>query len=260
MLRGEIRRLWGSTPAILALIWLLASCSSGGDPVVVIGPMEPRQGEVVRYRFSTGVEPQWAVEPPEAGLILADGRFVGYQPGPAVIVARTPGADVPRRITILPREAPQGEFTVQVRGAQIERFTSDLWLAGSFGYTGTWLGSTVAGRLAGDRLFVWDLADPLAPRLAMELPVDARTVNTVNIRADSMLAALTHEGSSDGLNGVTLLNLADPLQPAVIARFTEGLESGVHNVWLEEDFLYAVADGVGKGLRIIDIRRTAWGA
>jgi hypothetical protein len=232
---------------------LLVSCKSGNDPVAVIGPVEPRQGEVVLYRFSMGVEPRWAVEPPEAGLILGDGRFVGYQPGPAVIVARTPEADVPRRITILPREAPQGEFAVQVRGAQIERFTSDLWLSGSFGYTGTWLGSAVVGRLPGDRLFVWDLADPLAPRLATELAVDARTVNSVNIRADGALAALTHEGSLDGLNGVTLLNLADPLHPAVIARFTEGLETGVHNVWLEDDFLYAVADGGGRGLRIIDI-------
>jgi hypothetical protein len=238
---------------VVVLLWLLVSCSGGEGPEAVIGPEEPRQGEVVLYRLSSGGEPAWAVEPPGAGLISADGRFVGYQPGQAAIVARTPESEMRRAITIAPRSVPQGTFVVVRQGVETGRFTSDLWLSDNFGYTGTWLGSTVAGRLPGDRLFVWDLADPLAPRLAIELPVDARTINTVNIRADSALAALTHEGSADGFNGVTLLSLADPLQPAVITRFTEGLEAGVHNVWFEGDFLYAAADGAGNGLRIIDI-------
>jgi hypothetical protein len=139
------------------------------------------------------------------------------------------------------------------RGVQTERYTSDLWVADNFGYTGTWLGRGLEDRLAGDRLFAWDLAEPSAPRLTAEIVVDARTVNDVKIRADGALAVLTHEGSADGLNGVTLLDLADPLHPAVITRFSEGLEPGVHNIWIEGDFLYAAVDGEGNGLRIIDI-------
>lgn len=238
--------------AILSLLWLLAACGGGGE-VAVLGPTEPRQGEVVSYRLTGGAESAWAVEPFEAGLISDQGRFVGYLPGPARIVARTEGGEVTLAITVAPRGAPQGEFTVVGRGVRTDRFTSDLWVADSFGYTGTWLGRDVTGRLPGDRLLAWDLADPLAPRLTAELPVDARTVNDVMIRADGTLAVLTHEGSLDGLNGITLLDLADPLHPTVITRFTEGLEAGVHNAWLDGDFLYLAVDGVGNGLRIVDI-------
>lgn len=238
--------------AILSMLWLLAACGGDGK-VAVLGPTEPRQGEVVSYRLTGVAEPAWAVEPSEAGLITAEGRFVGYLPGLARIVARTAGGEVTLAITVAPRGTPQGEFTVVGRGVRTERFTSDLWLAESFGYTGTWQGRNVAERLPGNRLFAWDLADPQAPLLTTELAVDSRTVNDVMIRADGTLAALTHEGSLDGRNGVTLLDLADPLRPAVITRFTEGLEPGVHNVWIEGDFLYVVVDGVGNGLRIVDI-------
>jgi hypothetical protein len=78
-------------------------------------------------------------------------------------------------------------------------------------------------------------------------------VNDVKLRADGTLAVITHEGSSDGLNGITLLDLVDPAHPTEITRFTSGLESGVHNVWIEGDYLYVAVDGLGKGLRILDI-------
>ena len=247
-----MKNLRGKMLVILSMLWLFAACADNGK-VAVLGPTEPRQGEVVSYRLTGDAEPAWAVEPSEAGLITAEGRFVGYLTGSARIVARTAGGEVTLAITVAPRGIPQGEFTVVGRGVRTERFTPDLWLAESFGYTGTWQGRNVAERLPGNRLFAWDLADPQAPLLTTELAVDARTVNDVMIRADSTLAALTHEGSLDGRNGITLLDLADPLRPAVITRFTEGLEAGVHNVWIEGDFLYVVVDGVGNGLRIVDI-------
>lgn len=239
--------------AALCLLWLLASCGSGNEPVVVTGAVEPRQGEVTLYRLTADAPLEWSVEPPEAGLITADGRFVGYQPGPAVIIARSPELTRELAITVTPRGVPQGEFAILGQRPQTARFTSDLWLFGTFGYTGTWLGGSLQDRLPGDRILAWDFAQPSSPRLTAEIVVDARTVNDVKIRADGALAALTHEGSADGLNGITLLDLTDPLHPAVIARFTEGLETGVHNAWIEGNFLYAVADGEGQGLRIIDI-------
>jgi hypothetical protein len=83
--------------------------------------------------------------------------------------------------------------------------------------------------------------------------VDARVVNDVKVRADGAIAVITHELSNDAQNGVTLLDLGDPARPRVITRFTTGLESGVHNVWVEGDYVYVVLDGIGNGLRVLDI-------
>lgn len=153
-----------------------------------------------------------------------------------------------------PDPGPDLGFEVVGRGVVADRFTSDLWVAGDWAYTGTW-GARGEGEVVafGDALNVWDISDPTAPRLTATLTVDARTVNDVKVSADGALAVLTHEGSADGLDGVTLLDLADPGQPAILARYTDGLETGVHNVWIDGDYLYIAVDGVGQGLRILDI-------
>jgi hypothetical protein len=153
---------------------------------------------------------------------------------------------------------PSGQsygFVVVGRGAVAERFTSDLWVFGDVAYTGTW----GVRQLPGNALYVWDVANPEAPELVDSITVDATTVNDVKIRADGAIAVLTHEGSQDGLNGITLLDLADPRHPTVITRFTTALEPGVHNVWIEGDYVYAAVDAADPtgGLRIVDIRNPA---
>ena len=171
------------------------------------------------------------------------------------IVGTVAGVSERLPILIAARQGVRGGFELVGRGPVTERFTSDLWSHGRFALTGTWLGGGIdpPERLPGDTLFAWDLRNPRIPTLTAALTVDARTVNDVKIRSDGTLAVLTHEGSVDGLNGITLLDLTEPLQPTILTRFSAGLESGVHNVWIEGDFVYAVADGEGAGLRIIDI-------
>ena len=90
--------------------------------------------------------------------------------------------------------------------------------------------------------------------------VDARVVNDVKVRADGTLAILTHERSDDARNGITLLDLADPLHPAVIGRYTSPeLSPGVHNVWIDGNYAYLVVDGqsASSGLKILDISNPA---
>lgn len=226
------------------------------------GPSQPRQGDVVLYaaeaRDSIGdlvSDPTiaWAVEPGSAGLFEAGGRFVGYEPGGArVIVTNADRLADTLDITIQERGST-GNLAVTGQGVVSTRFTSDLWVHGSHAYTGTW--SCRGGSNCGDRVLAWDISDPANPSLTDSVIVDARTVNDVKVRSDGTLAVITHEFSSDGLHGVTLLDLTDPAHPVPIRRFTEGLESsaGIHNVWIEGDYLYAVLDDVGNGLRIVDI-------
>jgi LVIVD repeat len=146
-------------------------------------------------------------------------------------------------------------FVVVGEGPISEQFSSDLWVHGTTAYTGTWgvRGQTTA--TMGNTLWPWDVSDPAAPVPGTPLVVDARVVNDVKIRADGAIGVITHEASQDGLNGITLLDLSDPLQPTVISRFTNTLNTGVHNAWIEGDYVYLVVDGASpsSGLRILDI-------
>ncbi len=142
---------------------------------------------------------------------------------------------------------PPPTFTVVGHGSLSAQRTSDLWIHGTVAYTGTFGGST---------LWVWDVSNPAAPVRAASLVVDAGSVNDVKTRADGTLGLITHEGSNDGLNGVTLIDLTNPLQPSVISRTTTSLEPGVHNAWIEGDYAYLVVNG-SRGIRVLDISNPA---
>jgi len=190
------------------------------------------------------------VSPLGAGLITAEGRFVGYEPGSAQLTASAGSEETTATIEVSPRGLAQGSFRVSGQGVQDRRFNSDLWVHGDCAYTGTW--GDRQGQL-GNTLNVWDISDPTAPGLAADVLVDARVVNDVKVRSDGKVAVISHEFSLDQLNGITLLDLSAACNPTVISRFTTGLQSGIHNVWIEDDFVYVVTDGVGSGLRILDI-------
>lgn len=236
-----------------------------GDPGLVAGlqismttdPM--RQGEVrPAAAISTGMdgtrldgfEPEWSTLPLDAGVVV-DGTFVAYRSGEVRVIGRVGNASDTVTLQVTPRGV-SGEFTQLSSGVELARHSSDLWVHGDYAYVGTW-GSRagVEGVLNGNTLYTWNITGPYPGRTA-GLSIDARTVNDVKIRADGEIGVITHEGSNDGLNGFTLLNLQIPSQPIPIKRFTEGMSPGVHNVWIEGDYLYVVLDGAG-GLKIVDI-------
>ncbi|NNM33465.1 MAG: hypothetical protein HKO53_10390 [Gemmatimonadetes bacterium] len=187
----------------------------------------------------------WSVSPEGEGLIAADGQFVAYSAGLFRVVAMSGAAADTIEFEVSDR-LRSGSLVPIGRGEQEDPPSSDLWLHGDYAYVGTHVGG--AGTL-----YVWDVSAPEDPVRTDSVQIDARVVNDVKVRADGRLAVITHEGSSDGANGVTLLDLSDPGHPETISRHTDRLETGVHNAWLEGDYLYLVADGGGVGLRILDI-------
>ena len=216
-----------------------------GDPVRLTADARDGAGNVVSQ-----AEIRWQVSPADVGFISPDGDFVGYAPGAALVIASAGSAADSVQVTVTARDRT-GTFTIVGSGAVTERFTSDLWVHGTAAYTGTW------GQRAfvGDRLNVWDVSDPSTPVITTSIAVDARTVNDVKISADGTFGVITHEGSNDLLNGITLMDLTDPLTPVIISRTTESLEAGVHNAWIDGDYVYLVVNGVSpsSGLRILDI-------
>ena len=229
------------------------------------GAPQARQGEVLSFAVSaTDDQGQpvndpmvtWRAEPAFAGLTTAGGEYVAYSVGTARIIAEAGGAADTVEVDVTSRDAPSGSFQVAWHEPVELRYTSDHWEHGDVAYTGTWGCRAVPGGQCGNTLYVWDITVRTAPVLTDSIQVDARVVNDVKVRADGTLAIITHESSNDGLNGITLLDLTDPLQPTVITRFAApDLSPGVHNVWIEGDYAYLVVDGAvpSSGLRVLDI-------
>ena len=231
-----------------------------GSIEITAGPSTLRRGEVGAYQVEardsvgaiTGIPVMWTVDPASSGIATESGRFVGYETGPVRLIAGVPGLADTMIVQVTARGIPSGGFADVGAGPVSDRFSSDHWEYGNAAYTGTW-GCRVE---CGNTLYVWDITNRSSPSLSDSIRVDARTVNDVKVRADGTLAIITHEGSEDGLNGITLLDLADPLHPTVTTRFTSPeLSPGVHNVWVEGDYAYLVVDetSASSGLRILDI-------
>ena len=227
---------------------------------------DPRTGDVIdlpleiRDKDGTliqGVPVYWSVQPSHAGYVTKTGRFVGYETGPMSVLAQAGAIADTLAINIKPRNV-ESSFSILHTGREVERYTSDLWLHGDVLYSGTW-GTRQSGAQSnfGNTLNVWDISTSETTLQDIEknfsIEIDARVVNDVKVRMDGELAIITHEGSNDALNGITILDLDNPLEPTVVSRFTTELESGVHNVWIEGDYAYLVVDGVGNGLRVLNI-------
>lgn len=257
-------RAESGTRAELVLHFLVPTDEQEAAATLVIGPVpgDLRRGDVAALSVEVrdtlgalleGAEVTWSVGPAGAGFVGGNGQFVGYASGTATLTARSGSAADTVSIEVLERGV-EGTFTLVGQGEERARYTSDLWLAGGYAYTGTWsTRATVDGFHSGNTMYAWDVANPALPVKVDSVRINARTVNDVKVRADGTLAVITHEGSDDGLNGVTLLSLADPAHPTLVGRFDDRLQPGVHNTWLEGDYAYLVVDGIGSGLRILDI-------
>jgi hypothetical protein len=229
---------------------ILSSRTTARVGDVVELPVEVRAANGTVFQ---GVPVSWSLVPPDAGYLGSNGQFVSYQTGNVTLVARAGAASDTLQLKVSERGLT-GSFEIVGRAQESDRYTSDLWLHGTVAYAGTWGGRSVGeGINLGNTLNIWDIADPSSARKAVSLEIDARTVNDTKVRGDGALAVITHEGSDDGLNGVTILDLTNPLEPTPRGRFTTELESGVHNVWIEGNYAYLVVDGSGNGLRILDI-------
>ncbi len=239
--------------AALALAGLSWSCSSeprATGPVSALEVSLPaqsiRQGDVTSIsvvgrdpqgQAVTGLSVGWTVMPHGAGEVVSGNRFVGYLPGQVMIVARIGELADTTTVTLTPRNVSR-DLEIVGHGSQSGAWNSDLWLSGNYVYTG----SIRSADGPGGMLFTWDVSNPAQPRLTATLQIDAATLNDVKVHPSGRWAVVTHEGSSDGQNGFSLLDLANPATPVVAARHTFGLQAGVHNVWFEGNYVYAVAD------------------
>jgi hypothetical protein len=110
-----------------------------------------------------------------------------------------------------------------------ERYSSDLWVHGSYAYTGTW-GGFPRGANVGDVLKVWSLNASGAPTLASSVNVpEIVTVSDLQVTDDGRVLVLSGEFGSQG--GIHAYDLSDPAHPSFLGSALVG-EAGVHTVTL----------------------------
>lgn len=225
---------------------LTASRDAGrtGDVILFTAIAKDARGLAVR-----GVPVQFAVGGETAPSIIAagaaahvdaDGRFVAERSGTYTVIATAGTHTATKTVAITPREVRR-DVDVMGRGKVLDRRSSDLWVwegtdGRDYAITGTWG--------ADGHAYFWDVTDPSAIEKLGETQVDARSVNDVKVSADGDIAVISREGASDRKNGFVVLGVGNPREGVpVLSEFTDQLTGGVHNIFIEEDHVYALSAG-----------------
>ncbi|HEX7238624.1 MAG TPA: hypothetical protein VF263_00045 [Longimicrobiaceae bacterium] len=117
-----------------------------------------------------------------------------------------------------------GNLTALGEGCVTERYTSELWVHGGWGYTGTWSRRGAAG--VGNALKVWDVTGNTPVLRDSVIVSEASTLGDVQASDDGRLLVVATEG---GRGSIVVYDLANPRKPQEIARHsTANTQSGVH--------------------------------
>ncbi|MEC8652619.1 MAG: hypothetical protein VXY92_08655, partial [Planctomycetota bacterium] len=205
------------------------------------------EGVPVDYTFRA--MPDDALGNAATGQITADGRFVAERPGLYMITA-TCGAARDQLTLRCDERFEQKRKLVKVgHGPVLDVHTSDLWVwegvdGRDYCVTGTWGAN-------GDAIF-WDVTDPSRIERIATVTVDARTVNDVKVSEDGRLCIISREGASDRKNGIVAFDVTDPRKPERISEFNDELTGGVHNLFIHENYAYALS--AARRFDILDIK------
>jgi hypothetical protein len=186
----------------------------------------------------------------EGAFVFDDGTFVSEGAGAFRVIASVGGVAAAAVVEVTDRETPEPVELI-AHAPRTEVTTSDLWVfegvdGRDYAYTGTHAGG------GGERMYAWDVTDPANIVLMDSVVVDARVVNDVKVSDDATWAIITREGASNRKNGIVVLSLEDPAHPTVISELTNDMTSGIHNVWIMGDVVYAINDGT-SAMNILDL-------
>ena len=164
-----------------------------------------------------------------ASAQLTLGPALGQQHAQAE-VAGLLGSPVVFTATATEEEPQGGGLDVIAGGDNVpDRFSSDLWVHGTYAYTGTW---GDRGGDVGNVLNVWSLANGGSPTFVRSITVpNIGTVSDVQVSEDGGLLVLSGERGTSG--GIYLYDLADPANPSFISSALVG-SVGVHTVTLAD--------------------------
>lgn len=183
-----------------------------------------------------------------SGLIRQDGSFVADKAGIYTVTVTAGVASAQKTLRIAPRNVKRKIETVG-QGTVSEKFTSDLWVwegqdGRDYAVTGTWSADGTA--------YFWDVTDPSNIERIDSIKVDARTVNDVKVSEDGNVTVISREGASNRKNGLVILDTSNPRDVKVLSTYDKNLTGGVHNVFVDNGYIYALS--AGQKYYVIDIK------
>ncbi len=199
------------------------------------------QGPGIRFAVESRPDP-FRPESLGAGApaqVTPDGRFVAEQPGLYTVVAMSGDRLARQTVQVSPRNVQREvEFLGHARVS--DRVTGDLWVwegvdGRDYAVHGTWN--------AEGHAYFYDVTDPRNMELIDTVQVDARTVNDVKVSEDGTLCVISREGASNRRNGIVMIDCTNPRDVEILSSFDQGLTGGVHNVFLDNNHVYAVNNG-----------------
>lgn len=149
---------------------------------------------------------------------------------------------------------PTSSFTIKAGGNNVpDRYSSDLWVHGSWAYTGTWGGIPRNG-VPGDAVKVWSLDAAGAPTLVDSIVVaGVGTVSDVQVSDDGSVLVFSAELSANG--GLYVYDLTDPRTPAF--RDSATVADGLHTATIADlggrRYVFAARNPPDPALVIYDI-------
>ncbi len=149
---------------------------------------------------------------------------------------------------------PGSSFRLEAGGNNVpDRYSSDLWVHGSYAYTGTWGGLSRNG-LAGDVVKIWSLDAAGAPTLVDSVNVaSVGTVSDVQVSEDGGVLVFSAERGANA--GLYVYDLADPRRPAF--RDSVLVAQGLHTATIADiggrRYVFAARNPTDPALMIFDI-------
>ncbi len=146
-------------------------------------------------------------------------------------------------------------ITLATRGGGFnvpERFGSDLWVFGSWGYSGTW---GTRGGVRGNAIKVWALAGNGVPTIADSIIIpDVGTISDVAVTPDGKALVATAENL--GSPGLYIFDRATPSRPTLKQRAlvtNGGLHTGEIAIIGGRTYVFAAKNPPSPALQIWDI-------
>lgn len=135
-----------------------------------------------------------------------------------------------------------------------ERWGSDLWVSGSYAYTGTW-GGTSRNGVTGNAIKIWRI-DGAGPVLADSVIVpDVRTISDLEVTDDGQRLVVTTERLT--AQGLQIFDLSNPAKPVLAGSVvvSTGLHTGTVARIAGRLYVFAARNPNGPKLQIYDITR-----
>ncbi len=149
---------------------------------------------------------------------------------------------------------PGSSFQIQAGGNNVpDRFSSDLWVHGSWAYTGTWGGAPRNG-VRGDVVKIWSLDPAGAPTLVDSLKIPGiSTVSDVQVTADGALLVFSAERGANA--GLYVYDLSNPRVPVLLdsALVADGLHTATVAEIAGHRYVFAARNPKTPALVIYDI-------